>query len=84
MAADALPTPPATSVSWPDVSALLQDPAALQSLAGKIFLGVAVLLLSVGLGFLVAWLMSPVVMAGVWRKRWKPSVPQVAAPTIKA
>ena len=49
MAADALPTPPATSVSWPDVSALLQDPAALQSLAGKIFLGVAVLLVLAGL-----------------------------------
>ena len=49
MAADALPTPPATSVAWPDVSALLQDPAALQSLAGKIFLGVAVLLVLAGL-----------------------------------
>jgi hypothetical protein len=21
----------------------------------------------------VAWLMSPVVMAGVWKKRWKPT-----------
>ncbi len=44
MAADAFPTPPATSVTWPDVLALFQDPAALQSLSGKVFLGVAALL----------------------------------------
>jgi len=37
------------------------------------------------LDFLVAWLMSPVVMAGVWRKRWKPSGPSPGAgPTARA
>jgi hypothetical protein len=36
------------------------------------------------LDFLVAWLMSPVVMAGVWRKRWKPSGPRLGAPSAKA
>jgi hypothetical protein len=37
------------------------------------------------LDFLVAWLMSPVVMAGVWRKRWKPSGTRPGAgPTTRA
>ncbi|MBY0226465.1 MAG: hypothetical protein K2Q28_11725 [Hyphomicrobium sp.] len=49
MAADALPTPPVTPVAWPDVSAIFQDPAAMQSLAGKIFLGVAAMLVLAGL-----------------------------------
>jgi hypothetical protein len=48
MAADVSTTPPASEAAWPDLSAL-QDPAVLQSLAGKIFLGVALLLILSGL-----------------------------------
>ncbi len=48
MAADVSITPPAAGTAWPDVSAL-QDPAVLQSLAGKIFVGVALLLILSGL-----------------------------------
>jgi len=35
------------------------------------------------LDFLVAWLMAPVILPVVWKKRWKPSVPQVGAPTLR-
>jgi hypothetical protein len=34
--------------------------------------------------FAVAWLMAPAILPVVWQKRWKPTVPQVGAPTIKA
>jgi hypothetical protein len=48
MADDTLPTPPAAGMAWPDI-AVLQDPAAVQALSGKIFLGVALLLAMAGL-----------------------------------
>lgn len=43
MAADAFPIPSSPSITWPDLSAL-QDSATIQWLSGRIFLGVAVLL----------------------------------------
>src|SRR3989304_544797 len=35
------------------------------------------------LDFLVAWLMAPAILPVVWKKRWKPSVPQVGARTLR-
>ncbi|PPD07797.1 MAG: hypothetical protein CTY28_08160 [Hyphomicrobium sp.] len=48
MAETTVPTAPAAGIAWPDVSAL-QDPAAVQALSAKIFLGVAILLALAGL-----------------------------------
>jgi hypothetical protein len=48
MAESTVLTPTVTGLSWPDVSAL-QDPATLQDLSAKIFLGVAILLALAGL-----------------------------------
>jgi hypothetical protein len=36
------------------------------------------------LDFLVAWLMAPAILPVVWKKRWKPSVPQVGGRSIRA
>jgi hypothetical protein len=36
------------------------------------------------LDFLVAWLMAPAILPVVWKKRWKPSVPQVGGATTRA
>ncbi len=48
MAETTVLTPPVTGLSWPDVAAL-QDPATMQDLSAKIFLGVAILLALAGL-----------------------------------
>ncbi len=48
MAEETGATPPAGGLAWPDMTAL-QDPAALQALSGKIFIGVAILLVLAGL-----------------------------------
>jgi hypothetical protein len=36
------------------------------------------------LDFFVAWLMAPAILPVVWKKRWKPSVPQVGGRSIRA
>jgi hypothetical protein len=48
MAETTVSTAPATGTTWPDLS-VFQDPAAVQALSAKIFLGVAILLALAGL-----------------------------------